>query len=146
MMSVSSSRRIITAEASCQPFSKQPLICILIYGLFAAQWPRPPVPLSTLQETPRDVPSKTRGQDGFATSFPVGLLHPLQHAGLARRTQGSPSSIKWDSRRFYTTRCHSGLAFKAPFAFSGIATYRSSRTGPGFLEDWEYRDPHLSRA
>jgi hypothetical protein len=34
------------------------------------------MPLSTLQATPRDVPSKTRGQDGFATSFPVGLLHP----------------------------------------------------------------------
>jgi DUF1016 N-terminal domain len=46
----------------------------------------PPVPLSTLQETPRDVPCKTRGQDGFATSFPVGLLHPLQHAGLSRRS------------------------------------------------------------
>jgi hypothetical protein len=37
---------------------------------------------STLQETPRDVSCKTRGQDGFATSFPVGLLHPLQHAGF----------------------------------------------------------------
>src|SRR5438046_9576376 len=44
------------------------------------------MPLSTLQETPRDVPSKTRGQDGFATSFPVGVLHPLQHAGLSRRS------------------------------------------------------------
>src|SRR5512141_1019752 len=32
-------------------------------------------PLSPLQETPRDVPCKTRGQDGFATSFPVRLLH-----------------------------------------------------------------------
>src|SRR5215472_5774055 len=64
---------------------------ILIYGLFAAQSPRPPMPLSTLQETPRDVPSKTRGQDGFATSFPVGLLHPLQHAGLSRRSPVCPS-------------------------------------------------------
>src|SRR5713226_6370100 len=64
---------------------------ILIYGLFAAQSPRPPMPLSTLQETPHDVPCKTRGQDGFATSFPVGLLHPLQHAGLARRTRICPS-------------------------------------------------------
>ena len=50
------------------------------------------MPLSTLQETSRDVPSKTRGQDGFATSFPVGLLHPLQHAGLARRSPGCRSS------------------------------------------------------
>src|SRR5438094_8996000 len=64
---------------------------VLIYGLFAAQSPRPPMTLSTLQETPRDVPSKTRGQDGFATSFPVGLLHPLQHAGLSRRSPACPS-------------------------------------------------------
>jgi len=49
------------------------------------------MPLSTLQETPRDVSSKTRGQDGFATSFPVGLLHPLQHAGLSRRSPDGPS-------------------------------------------------------
>src|SRR5271168_1280582 len=63
---------------------------ILIFGLFAAQSPRPPMPLSTLQETPRDVPCKTRGQDGFATSFPVGLLHPLQHAGLSRRSPVCP--------------------------------------------------------
>src|SRR5713101_4035168 len=67
---------------------------ILIYGLFAAQLPRPPMPLSTLQETSRDVSSKTRGQDGFATSFPVGLLHPLQHAGLSRRSPVCPSSWK----------------------------------------------------
>src|SRR6266851_8447979 len=64
---------------------------VLIYGLFAAQSPRPPMPLSTLQETSHDVPCKTRGQDGFATSFPVGLLHPLQHAGLSRRTPSCPS-------------------------------------------------------
>src|SRR5712692_6780153 len=64
---------------------------ILIYGLFAAQSPRPPMPLSTLQDTSRDVPCKTRGQNGFATSFPVGLLHPLQHAGLARRPQSCPA-------------------------------------------------------
>jgi hypothetical protein len=41
---------------------------------------------STLQAAPRDAARKTRGQDGFATSFPVGLLHPLQHAGLSRRS------------------------------------------------------------
>src|SRR5271157_5893928 len=44
------------------------------------------MPLSTLQTTPHGVARKTRGQDGFATSFPVGLFHPLQHAGLSRRT------------------------------------------------------------
>ena len=41
---------------------------------------------STLQAPPRDGTRKTRGQDGFATSFPAGLLHPLQHAGLSRRS------------------------------------------------------------
>ena len=44
------------------------------------------MPRSTLRNTPRDVSRKTRGQDGVAFSFPVGLLHPLQHAGLSRRT------------------------------------------------------------
>src|SRR5712692_3314209 len=67
---------------------------VLIYGLFAAQSPRPPMPLSTLQETSHDVPCKTRGQDGFATSFPVRLLHPLQHAGLSRRSPICPSSSR----------------------------------------------------
>src|SRR5260221_6519101 len=75
----------------CLPLTRNK-VGILIYGLFAAQSPRPPMPLSTLQETPRGVPSKTRGQDGFATSFPVGLLHPLQHAGLSRRTPVCPST------------------------------------------------------
>src|SRR5271166_4588575 len=55
-------------------------------AFFEAQSPRPPMPRSTLRNTPRDVPRKTRGQDGVAFSFPVGLLHPLQHAGLTRRT------------------------------------------------------------
>jgi hypothetical protein len=36
--------------------------------------------------TPHDVTCKTRGQDGIAYSFPVGLFHPLQHAGLSRRS------------------------------------------------------------
>src|SRR6266550_9525291 len=75
---------------------------ILIFGLFAAQSPRPPMPLSTLQETPRDVPCKTQGQDGFATSFPVGLLHPLQHAGLARRSPGCrPTGSEWRDGRLF---------------------------------------------
>src|SRR5271156_1860892 len=76
----------------CLPLTRNE-VGILIYGLFAAQSPRPPMPLSTLQETPRDVPSKTRGQDGFATSFPVGLLHPLQHAGLSRRSPVCPRLV-----------------------------------------------------
>ena len=39
----------------------------------------------TLRDTPHDVPQKTGGQDGAAVTFPVGLLHPLQHAGLCQR-------------------------------------------------------------
>ena len=31
-------------------------------------------------------PRKTRGQDGVAFSFLVGLFHSLQHAGLTRRS------------------------------------------------------------
>src|SRR5271157_6280874 len=58
-------------------------------AFFEAQSPRPPMPRSTLRNTPRDVSRKTRGQDGVAFSFPVGLLHPLQHAGLSRRTTGN---------------------------------------------------------
>src|SRR5713101_1045548 len=93
----------------CLPLTRNE-VGILIYGLFAAQSPRPPMPLSTLQETPRDVPSKTRGQDGFATSFPVGLLHPLQHAGLSRRSPVCPSPT---SDRQVTITLHSlhGLDF-----------------------------------
>jgi hypothetical protein len=59
---------------------------ILIYGLFAAQSPRPPTTLSTLRATPRDVTCKTEGQHGVAVSFLVGLFHSQQHAGLSRRT------------------------------------------------------------
>src|SRR5271157_5566815 len=29
---------------------------------------------------------KTRGQDGGPVSFPAGVFHPLQHAGLSRRS------------------------------------------------------------
>src|SRR5581483_2697328 len=50
------------------------------------------MPLSTLRLMPRDIARKTQGQDGFAVSFPVGLFHPLQHAGLSRRTPSCPSS------------------------------------------------------
>ena len=75
----------VTQPPYCLPPTRK-RVGILIFRLFEAQWPGPPIPLSTLQGTPRDVPSKTRGQDGFATSFPAGDLHPLQHAGLSPRS------------------------------------------------------------
>src|ERR1700674_5359207 len=34
------------------------------------------MPRSTLRHTPRDVSRKTRGQDGFAISFPAGTCTP----------------------------------------------------------------------
>ncbi len=54
-------------------------------GIFEAQSPRPPMPLSTLQASPCDDTCKTQGRNGVAFSFPAGLFHPLQHAGLSRR-------------------------------------------------------------
>jgi hypothetical protein len=56
------------------------------FAFFEAKWPGPPIPLSTLQAASRDATCKTEGQDGVAGSFPVGLFHSLQHAGLSRRT------------------------------------------------------------
>src|SRR5437879_12006723 len=43
-------------------------------GLFEAQSPGPPIPLSTLQARPRDLACKTRGQDGFAAPFSCRAL------------------------------------------------------------------------
>jgi hypothetical protein len=61
------------------------------------------MPLFTLHVPPRGGPRKTRGQDGFAISFPAGLFHPLLHAGLTRRTEAqlwkftsSPGILKDD--------------------------------------------------
>src|ERR1039458_3153174 len=74
------------------PSSTRNRVGVLFHRLFEAQSPGPPIPLSTLQAPPRDIACKTRGQDGFAASFPVGLFHPLQHAGLSRRTPSSRPS------------------------------------------------------
>ena len=53
-------------------------------------------------------------------SFPVGLFHPLQHAGLARRTRDTDYLSKWmecpigQNGRFGTW----GLTFLVAFSFS----------------------------
>src|SRR5229473_7837477 len=53
--------------------------------LFGALSPTPPIPLFTLRRAPHGTQRKTRGRaDRY--SFLVRLLHPLLHAGLARRT------------------------------------------------------------
>src|SRR3569833_3874012 len=65
----------ITQPPCCLPPSRKG-VGILIFRVFEAQSPGPPMPLSTLRVPPRDGTRKTRGQDGFATSFPAGDLHP----------------------------------------------------------------------
>jgi hypothetical protein len=49
------------------------------FAFFEAQSPCPPIRLSTLQATSRDVSCKIEGQDGVAVSVLVGLFHSLQH-------------------------------------------------------------------
>src|ERR1700686_928495 len=67
------------------------------------------MPLSTLRLTPRGATRKTQGQDGVALSFPAGILPPLQHAGLTRRTPVGDSNC--DSRPGERTL---GCAWKGP--------------------------------
>jgi hypothetical protein len=67
------------------PSSNQERVGVLVC-VFWKFSPGPPIPLSTLRATPRDVTCKTEGQDGVAVSFLVGLFHSPQHAGLTRRS------------------------------------------------------------
>jgi len=82
---------------------------ILIYGLFAAQSPRPPMPLSTLQETSHDVPGNTRGQDEFATSFPVRLCIPYNmmpvYPGALPIARHSDNVSLWARQGFANSLC-----------------------------------------
>src|SRR6266404_7700850 len=63
---------------------------------FRSSIARPTKPLSTLRLRPRGGNRKTQGQNGVAFSFPVGIFHPLQHAGLSRRTPGMDSNHELD--------------------------------------------------
>src|SRR5664279_5517723 len=75
----------LTRLPCCLPPTRQG-VGILIWRFSKLNHPAHRCLRPTLRNTPRDVSRKTRGQDGVAFSFPVGLLHPLQHAGLSRRT------------------------------------------------------------
>src|ERR1035437_6030546 len=75
----------LTRPPCCLPPTRQG-VGILIWRFSKLNHPAHRCLRPTLRNTPRDVSRKTRGQDGVAFSFPVGLLHPLQHAGLSRRT------------------------------------------------------------
>lgn len=74
--------RTVTRDSATAvlPFSYSPGSRHPDLRLVEAQSPGPPMPRSTLHGTPHDAPCKTRGQNGVATSFPAGDLHPLQHA------------------------------------------------------------------
>ena len=61
------------------------------------------MPLFTLRVPPRDDPRKTRGQDGFAISFPAGLFHPLLHAGCSENTYRLIVSVGVASELYLTS-------------------------------------------
>jgi hypothetical protein len=65
----------LTQLPYCLPPTRQG-VGILIPRFYEAQSPGPPMPRSTLRHTPRGVSRKTRGQDGFAISFPAGTCTP----------------------------------------------------------------------
>src|ERR1700688_3707236 len=85
------------------------------------------MPLSTLRLTPRGATRKTQGQDGVALSFPAGILPPLQHAGLTRRTPGGDSNC--DSRRGECDLSASLMKYFVVFSFRGLSSHRVRR-GP----------------
>src|ERR1035438_7567187 len=64
------------------PSSSQDGVGVQNHAFFEAQSPRPLMPLSTLQTTPRDAARKTRGQNGFATL-------------LFRRALSSPTTCRF---------------------------------------------------
>src|SRR5450631_2544518 len=72
--------------AAVLPSSYSSGVGILIWRFSKLNHPAHRCLRPTLRNSPRDGFRKTRGQDGVAVSFPVGLFHPLQHAGLPRRT------------------------------------------------------------
>src|SRR5258708_244431 len=122
---------------------------VLIYGLFAAQSPRPPMPLSTLQETSHDVPCKTRGQDGFATSFPVGLFHPLHHPCLARRSPVCPALVSNQRTSANRVSTKKECSYHT-FAYSALVSLkmwmsesRSASRRLGVEEDFEGSEKYL---
>src|ERR1035441_7857604 len=82
---LASSHSRLTRLPCCLPPTRQG-VGILIWRFSKLNHPAHRCLRPTLRNSPRDGFRKTRGQDGVAFSFPVGLLHPLQHAGLSRRT------------------------------------------------------------
>src|SRR5208337_978988 len=57
----------------------------VLIASFRSSIPSPPIPLFTLRNTPHGALRKTRGRV-VRYSFLVGILPPLLHTGLARRT------------------------------------------------------------
>src|SRR5438067_11647176 len=60
---------------------------VLIYGLFAAQSPRPPMPLVYASENTSRCPLQDSRSGWIRYFLSCRALASLQHAGLARRTR-----------------------------------------------------------
>ena len=71
---------------SCSAFLHQERVGVLIFRFSKLNHPSHRYPCLRFERHLAMPPRKTRGQDGVAVSFPVGLFHSLQHAGLSRRT------------------------------------------------------------
>jgi hypothetical protein len=79
-------------------------------------------------------------------SFPVGLFHPLQHAGLARRTPVRPSSTRI-GRQFTKRFINSFQKFSIIQAFRPEAAPRIARylpSGEGIAQ--VKRPPFISQS
>ena len=69
------------------------------------------------------------------------------HPYLTGLGKSSPSSSKWDSQSSSTRHAATqDLPSKPLLRFLVLRPTGASRTGPDLLEDWGYRNPHLSRA
>src|SRR5215470_13892376 len=66
---------------------------VLIHRLFEAQYPGPPMPLSTLRAPPHDVARKTRGQDGFAVLLSCRVGIELGRADVRPRVSSPALSV-----------------------------------------------------
>jgi hypothetical protein len=71
VLSGSQDKEALRVRSSSTQLQEGGLLCV-----FRSSIPGPPIPLSTLQATSRDVSRKTEGQDGVAVSLLVGSFIP----------------------------------------------------------------------
>jgi hypothetical protein len=76
------------------PSSSPKGVGVLFHRLFEAQYPGPPIPLSTLQTASRDAACKTRGQDRFAALLSRRALSSPTTYGIISALSGLPKNRK----------------------------------------------------